>query len=185
MRLRGRTDDCPIGLTEAMELWLGPSPGGSAFSSREELLQAWERGRDYIMRLWGSGARRPMAWWAFDTEFEYPGYYRERSFLWQHGILGAEERLAVEAEWRRDFDATRGMGARERREHYEHCDIPAELIDAWAGERRKRKKVAGVAADRPQKREVIDVAPSSSVEVPSETNNAPAAARTSVAVPLK
>jgi hypothetical protein len=74
----------------------------------------------------------------------YPGYYRERSFLWQHDLLGSEERTEVETAWRRDFDAARGMGARERREHLAHCDVPEKLIEAWTAARRRRARQSAV-----------------------------------------
>jgi hypothetical protein len=91
-----------------------------------------------------------MAWWCFEAPdgLKYPGYFHERSFLWRHGILGPEEKLTVEAEWRQALDATRRMGARERREYYEHHDIPDELIQAWTVARRRKK--GGEAAWIPQ-----------------------------------
>jgi hypothetical protein len=144
---RGKAEQyrCPIGYSEALELWLGPShQGGSCFGSREELVAAWERGREYVMRQWGSNGRRPQIWWELETDLPYPGYHRERSFLWQYGLLGSEERVEVETEWRRDFDAARGMGARERREQYEHHDIPDELIQAWTAARRRRGRQSAV-----------------------------------------
>jgi hypothetical protein len=64
-------------------------------------------------------------------------------------------------------DAAQGMGARERREHFAHHDIPDELIERWAAARRKRTK------------------PSPPVEVLSDTNNAPARPPADVAAPLK
>ena|SRR6516165_10506826 len=139
-------DSCGLTFSELQELWLGPHPTtGSCFCTREELVAAWAAGRAVVMRLWGSDARRPMAWWCFEAPdgLKYPGYFHERSFLWQHGLLEPQERLAVEAEWRRSFDETRGMGARERREHHEHCDIPTELIELWTPQR-KRRLVASV-----------------------------------------
>src|SRR5262249_52979482 len=133
---RGKTDGCPIGLTEAMELWLGPGPQGSAFRSREELLAAWQRGRDYVMRLWGSHGRRPQIWWALETDLPYPGYAHERSFLWRAGVLSEAERTELEVGWRAEFNAACRMGAREAREHFEHHDFPAELVAAWEAERK-------------------------------------------------
>jgi hypothetical protein len=81
-----------------------------------------------------------MAWWCFEAprDLKYPGYFHEKSFLWRHDILGPEEKLEVEAEWHRDFAAIQGMSARERRAHYEHCDIPSELIEKWTLERKRR-----------------------------------------------
>ena len=131
-------DSCGLTFSELQELWLGPDPTtGSCFCTREELVAAWAAGSAVVMRLWGSHGRRPQAWWAFETDLPYPGYYRERSTLWRAGVLGSEERTELEAEWRRDFDAARGMSARERREHYEHCDVPEKLIEAWTARRRR------------------------------------------------
>jgi hypothetical protein len=140
MRPRGRTDDCPIGLTEAMELWLGPGPGGSSFRSREELLAAWQCARDYVMRMWGSHGRRPQIWWELETDLLYPGYARERSVLWRAaGVLSDAERVELERGWREAFAEARGMGARERGKHLAHNDVPDELIEAWTQERRRRR----------------------------------------------
>jgi len=134
-------DACGLTLSELQELWLGAHPtSGSHFCSREELVAAWEAGRAVVMRLWGSHGRRPMGWWEFESgDLEHPGYFRERSTLWRAaGVLSEAERNELEVEWRRTFDAARGMSARERREHFEHCDVPAELIERWKAERRRR-----------------------------------------------
>jgi hypothetical protein len=40
------------------------------------------------------------------------------------------------------------MDARARREHYEHHDIPAELIERWKAERRRPKR-QGVPSEEP------------------------------------
>jgi hypothetical protein len=101
------------------------------FTSPQALREAWERHRDECMRHWGCHARRPQGWWAFDTELEYPGYARERSFLWRAGIFGPEEKLEVEAEWRQAFDAAREMNAHDRREHLAFHDVPPELAVKW------------------------------------------------------
>jgi hypothetical protein len=57
-------------------------------------------------------------------------------------VLSAAERAELEAEWKVEFEKARGMGARERREHYEHHDIPDELIERWTAERRRRPRAA-------------------------------------------
>ena len=134
-------DACGLTFSELQELWLGANRSqGSCFRSREELVAAWEAGRAVVMRLWGSGARRPMGWWEFEAgDLVHPGYFRERSTLWRAGILTEAERVEVEAEWKREFDAARGMGARERREHYEHHDIPDELIERWTAATRRKQ----------------------------------------------
>ena len=137
-------DSCGLSLSELQELWLGAHPTtGSCFRSREELVAAWQAGRAVVMRLWGSHGRRPRGWWEFEAgDLKHPGYFRERSVLWRANVLGPEEKLEVEREWRADFDAARKMGAQERREHHEHCDIPTELIREWTAERRHRPRVA-------------------------------------------
>jgi hypothetical protein len=137
-------DSCGLTFSELQELWLGPC-NGSVFDSPEDLRAAWVSGRAVVMRLWGSHGRRPCAWWAFDTALEHPGYAKERSFLYEHKELAPAERTELEREWRRDFDAACRMDARERREHLEHCDVPAELVTAWEVERkavrrRRRRK---------------------------------------------
>ena len=161
-------DSCGLTLSELQELWLGAHPTtGSCFCTREELVAAWAAGRAVVMRLWGRGGRRPAGFYEFEWNGPRPPYAVERSTLWKLGILTEAERVEVEHAWRVEFDAARGMGARERREHYEHHDIPDELIDQWQDERRKRTKS------------------SPPVEVPSDTNNAPASPCTGVAAPAK
>src|SRR5262249_50596531 len=140
------------GLSQLQELWLGPNSSyGSLFSSREELQTAWEQNRAEVMRLWGSHGRRPMAWWEFDAEdLKHPGYDRERSTLWRAGVLAAEEKAELEREWRREFGRAQAAdfslntgreilaGVRARVAHYRWADIPAELVEAWTAERRRR-----------------------------------------------
>ena len=100
------------------------------------------------MRLWGSHGRRPMGWWEFEAgDLKHPGYFRERSALWRAGVLSDDEKAFLERDWRREFDAAREKDARERREHYEHHDIPAELVARWKGESRRRSR----AAEAPEK----------------------------------
>ena len=135
-------DSCGLTYSELQELWLGAHPTtGSCFRTREELVAAWAAGRAVVMRLWGSHGRRPMAWWEFEAgELEHPGRDREQSTLWRAGVLSEAERGEVEAEWRREFDATRGKSPRERREHYEFHDIPPELVERWQGARKRRRR---------------------------------------------
>lgn len=132
-------DACGLTFSELQELWLGAHPTtGSCFRSREELVAAWAAGRGVVMRLWGSHGRRPMAWWEFEAgNLKHPGYSRERSTLWRAGVLTEAERVEVETEWRREFDAAKGKGAAARREHYEHHDIPLELVEKWTPQKKK------------------------------------------------
>ena len=135
-------DSCGLTFSELQELWLGAHPTtGSCFCSREELVAAWAAGRAVVMRLWGSHGRRPMGWWEFEAgDLKYPGYYRECSTLWRAGVLSEAERAELEAEWRQAFDAAKGKSARERREAFEHHDIPSELIAAWTAVRRRPRR---------------------------------------------
>jgi len=84
---RGRDDG------QLMELWLGPSQRGSRFRDEAELREAWAKNRDRLMEWWGSSGRRPMAWWEFEAgDLRYPGYDRERSFLFERGLFADAER---------------------------------------------------------------------------------------------
>ena len=140
---RGRDSDieaCGLSYSELQELWLGPGDR-SVFDSPEQLRDAWDRGRDVVMRLWGSHGRRPMAWWNFEAgDLEHPGYFRERSVLWRAGVLSQQERTELEHQWKVEFDAARGMDARARREHLKHHDVPDELVEAWTAARRRSKR---------------------------------------------
>jgi len=111
------------------------------------------------MRLWATNGRRPQAWWflgdAASLGLTWPGYDRERSYLYAAGVLSAEERTEVEAEWRREFDAPRGMGAREGREHLEYHDVPADLITAWSAERKAARRRRRTAKGAPPEEAVV------------------------------
>jgi len=151
-------DACGLTYSELQELWLGPC-NGSVFDSSAQLRDAWVRGRGVVMRLWARGGRRPQAWWflgdAASLGLTWPGYDRERSYLYAAGVLSAEERTEVEAEWRREFDAARGMGAREGREHLEYHDVPAELITAWSAERKAARRRRRTAKGAPPEEAVV------------------------------
>ena len=153
-RLRAITGE-GLDAGRAMELWLGPSHNGSLFGSREELEQAWQKHRDELMARWGSHGRRPAAFYEFEFDGVRPSYATERSTLWRIGLLSAEERSELEAEWRREFDAARGKSASERREHYEHHDIPAELITAWSAERKAARRRRRTAKGAPPEEAVV------------------------------
>jgi hypothetical protein len=141
-------DSCGLSFSELQELWLGVGPNGSLFRDEAELRAAWAAGRVVCMRIWASGARRPMAWWYLEAPglgLKWPGRDQERSYLYANNVLGEEERLTVEAEWQRSFDETRRMGARERREHLAFHDVPASLVEAWTVARRRRARARGAA----------------------------------------
>jgi hypothetical protein len=109
------------------------------------------------MRMWGCHGRRPQIWWAFEAAalgLTWPGYFRERSYLYDHGVLSQQERHELEAEWKAAFDAARGMGAAERREHLQHHDVPAELVKRWADAAR-RQSGRGAQRKAPSAEEVV------------------------------
>jgi hypothetical protein len=142
------------GLTcgEVWELALGPSHvSGSLFSTREELRDAWERGRGLVMKEWAKNGRRPMAFWQFESPISYPGYERERSALYEAGMLGEEEASELVEEWRREFERAQQSdffthsngkvlgGAPARRAHYRWVDIPRSLIREWSPARQRQR----------------------------------------------
>jgi hypothetical protein len=131
-----------------MELWLGPSPYlPPAFASGEHARAAWIRHRDRMMEQRGGHGRRPVAWWAFEAPFEYPGYDRERSTLYAAGLLAEAEREELLRYWREQFDRAWSPnffhcggpgkilhGVAARREHYRWADIPPDLVETWSAE---------------------------------------------------
>jgi hypothetical protein len=174
MRPRDKADKdrCPIGFTEAMELWLGPNPGGSAFRSREELVGAWQCAREYVMRMWGCGGRRPAAFYAFEWDGSRPAYAVERSTLWRANKLSPGEKEGLETEWKMEFERAQApdftlsegggellRGDHARAEHYRHHDIPRELVKRWSAAARRRRsrmvseKSPGVASGAEGKEE--------------------------------
>jgi hypothetical protein len=123
---------CGVSLDGLQELWLGPGPLGSTFRSREELEDAWVRGRDVVMRLWGQGGRRPQAWWylgdAAALGLKFPGHSSEQSYLYDHGVLSEVERTELLASWRREFDRDRSPA------HLNWADVPHSLREQWLAE---------------------------------------------------
>jgi hypothetical protein len=144
-------------LTDVQEMTLqyGPSPRWNAFDSEEEHASAWARNRDRFLAHYRRG-RRPMAWWRFEAgDLRYPGYDRERSVLYEAGLLGDAELRELVSEWRRQFLRTYEpnffftdspdrilRGAAARQAHFDWADIPDKLIEQWTEERRHRPAVA-------------------------------------------
>jgi hypothetical protein len=136
---------------QEMELWLGASHHGSSFASEEERRRLWEAHRERLMRWWGTDGRRPQAWWRYDApNIPYPGYARERSTLWAAGLLGKQERHALEAYWREEFarawqpsfffTAAPGeilQGEAARQKHFAWADIPSALVEQWEAARQR------------------------------------------------
>jgi hypothetical protein len=142
----------PLTRAQEMELWLGPSHHGSTFATRTELRWAWLTHGDRIMAMHASPGKRPMAWWEFEAGDLQFNADRERSTLYDTGILGEEERRELLAYWRQQFERawsagfvlhTGGRvlkGASARRAHYAWADIPAELVNEWTSQRLRRGK---------------------------------------------
>jgi hypothetical protein len=128
---------------QTMELWLGPSHRGSAFDSREELYQAWLKHRDKVMATWAKHGKRPAGWWEFEAPFPRP-FEHEASALYEHGLLGEQERAELLSRWRREFVRANEpnfffcdgpgrilKGEPARVAHYRWADIPSALIEEW------------------------------------------------------
>jgi hypothetical protein len=103
----GKKPSRPVDRTEEghhemlLELWLGPHPDrGSVFADADELRAAWLKHRDKVMELWGRNGRRPQGWWEFEAgDLERPPYDDEPLFLYERGLLSAEEATKLEAQW--------------------------------------------------------------------------------------
>jgi hypothetical protein len=129
-------DDCPLSVAELGELLWGPAAHGSLFETREELREAWDLGRDYLMKHMDNRARRPAAFYEFEWKGEPPDYDRERSTLWRVNMLAPAEKLELETWWRAEFERARGYDTARRRRHHAWADIPHELTRRWARQRR-------------------------------------------------
>jgi len=137
---------------QMMELQYGPNPSaGSLFGSREELFAAWEQAREHLLEGCQPG-RRVMGWWEFEATIPYPSYDLERSVLWRANLLGTDEKVELEAEWKAAFEEAQApdftlndgsgeilTGDRARGEHYRHHDIPRELVKRWEKAERRRR----------------------------------------------
>ena len=124
-----------------MALWMGEGPLGDPqpFASPAARKAAWQRHQHRLIgTLPSSPGRRPLAWWQYDAPIRWPGYDAERSTLYEAGLLGDDERAALEAEWRREFDFAQRLPAGDRRAHYAWADIPDELVRRWATKKKPR-----------------------------------------------
>jgi hypothetical protein len=113
--------------------------------------------REHLMRqLPTAPGRRLLAWWQYDAPglgLRWPGYDRERSTLYEAGLLADEEKAELLADWRQAFDKAQRLdlgycigpgrwltGERARRAYYAWVDIPAELVQKWTEEHQRRAK---------------------------------------------
>jgi hypothetical protein len=159
------TDFSAIEAGEMQELWLGPGINFSVFADAQEVKEAWERHRPVLMMLYAELGRRPWGWWAFDCP---PGLRydddHEQSILWAAGILGADERSALEAHWRAEFEQGRALDAKARRKLYRDADIPQSLIKAWTAERKRRGKAIKQLPTKARKPAQQEAAPAAAQE---------------------
>jgi hypothetical protein len=142
-RLRTITGDGLTG-SQMQELHLGPGPDGSHFGSTAELEQAWETHRDEVMRLFANNGKRPQIWWCLDAPglgLEWPGYFRQQSYLYEHGALEETEREQLLAGWRKEFErACSFEDATARKAHLDWADVPVSLRRRWSAARRRRER---------------------------------------------
>src|SRR5262249_11355994 len=122
---RGQLD----GIAE-MELWLGPSPYlPPAFDSDEQRRELWFRHREQLMEELGGRGRRPAARRRDEAgDLRYPGYDRERSTLYEAGLLAEAERAELLRYWREQFD-------RASAPDFFHCGGPGRILEGAAGRR--------------------------------------------------
>jgi hypothetical protein len=132
-------DESNINRIQEMRLWLGPLAGD------EEERRLWFEHRIRLLEWFGGNGRRPQAWWRYEAPFKYPGFNREKSALWEAGLLGEEEVARLEQEWREEFvrslapgfsfhDGPRGIltGREAHIAHLVHHDVPVALAERWA-----------------------------------------------------
>jgi hypothetical protein len=129
---------------QQQELWLGPCRSGSSFASEKERRRLWAAHRERIMEYWGRDGRRPLAWWKYESPIPYPGYARERSALFEAGLLTKSEVKALTADWRIEFNRASQpnfffttapgeilQGEAARQKHFAWADIPSALVEQW------------------------------------------------------
>lgn len=125
---------------------------GSTFASARDCRRLWEAHRKRLLDRWGVEGRRPQAWWKFDSPIPYPGYARERSTLYEHGLLGEAEARALVADWKVEFErasqpdffftAAPGeilQGEAARQKHFDWAHIPSSLLQQWQAARAQTK----------------------------------------------
>ena len=139
--------DCaPFSLSVPQEECLRYGPDerrDDPFISIAEARQAWFANRDRLLAGHGPG-RRPFGWHEFEGGPNLPyDYDRERSLLFERGLLGESEKAELIAEWRREFQRAEQLDdAIRRAKHLKWADIPASLLKRWRAERRRRGKTA-------------------------------------------
>jgi len=140
-------DRTTTSLQEAELAWGTSHHLGSTLPTDEQAREAWALNRERLMSLFAHGGRRPQGWWKFEAPFKFPGFNRERSALWEAGLLGAAEARALERDWREEFAKSlepsftfrerSGHALTGREAHIAHLvfhDCPAALAEQWAAD---------------------------------------------------
>jgi hypothetical protein len=154
VRLQAITDG-DLSSGQKMELQFGPGASGSLFNSREQLESAWAACRDELLERANPG-RRPAIFWELEASglgLKWPGYFSERSYLFEAGTLSAEEKAELKAEWRAEFERAYEPdftyiggpgeilhGADARKAHLDWADVPHSLRRQWQAARRRRER---------------------------------------------
>ena len=103
------------------------------------------------MRLWARDGKRPLAWWCFeapDLGLEWPGYFRQQSYLFEHNALGEEECAELVAGWREEFERACSLeDASARKSHLDWADVPHSLRQRWQAARRRRARQPAASAE--------------------------------------
>ena len=136
---------------QELALWLGCGRNGSQpFETEDEARELWQRHAPRLMEIFARNGHRPWGWWVFEAppELEFD-YDRERSMLFEAGLLEPGEAAALVVYWREQFERCHepgfgycaglgkwltGQAAREA--HLRWADVPASLIAQWHTERR-------------------------------------------------
>jgi hypothetical protein len=134
----------------------------AAFHDEAEHRDAWERNRDRFLARY-CHARRPAAWWRFESPTAYPGHDREQAALYEAGLLAPEERAELEGWWREQFQRMYEpgffhcdgpgqvlVGEAAKRAHLKWAGVPRSLVRKWTAQRRRRSKtIRGLEAASP------------------------------------
>jgi hypothetical protein len=154
---------------EEMELWLGPRPERALFKTEKMVRAAYFANRDRLLRWWGNGGRRPLAWWHCEGPIDFPGLEFERAVLYELNLLSATERVELETFWRERFTRAQcpGFSFRDgsevvtgrpaQRAAYREADIPRSLLARWIRDHRRRdktiRKLEATSSQPPQQSE--------------------------------
>jgi hypothetical protein len=137
-----------------MQMWQGTPPGEpSIFKTKTEARACWQKHREFMLRQHGGNGHRPYFWWLFECPFEFHfprDLDREEALLFEHGLLGEQERVRLLKHWRHEFDHAqrcgftyltgnykRLEGETAKRAYYKLAGIPKSLIEQWTGEQNR------------------------------------------------